>query len=227
MIRPRPSAQADAVASPAPHAAHSAVPPVVPIKVRRRPAFLIGSVGALLLGSLAGAWLWVSATSTVEVIAARSTVPRGSVIAATDLVTVRIGVDPAVHAIPADQAPALVGKRAALDISAGGLVTPEVVADRVVPPKGQTMVGLLLGNGLLPSSALQAGDQVRIVQAPSTPDQATTSPAAIAATVVSVARTSDGQAALVDVLVPSQDAAGLAAQAAASKVALVLDSRER
>lgn len=224
MIRPR--STTPAATRPAPQA----VPPAgsaVPLKVRRRPAFLIGSVAALLLGALGGAWLWLSATSTVEVLAAHSTMPRGSLISATDLVTVRIGVDPAVHAIPADQAPALVGKRAALDISAGGLVTPEVVADQVLPPKGMTMVGLLLGNGLLPASPLQAGDRVRIVQAPSTPDQATATPTAVAATVVAVARTSDGQAALVDVLVPSQDAAGLASQAAASKVALVLDSRER
>ncbi len=225
MIRPRSATQAAAL--PAPQTVPTAGSAAVPLRVRRRPAFLIGSVAALLLGALGGAWLWLSATSTVEVLAARSTMPRGSLISAADLVTVRIGVDPAVHAIPADQAPALVGKRAALDISAGGLVTPEVVADQVVPPKGMTMVGLSLGNGLLPSSPLQAGDRVRIVQAPSTPDQATTTPTAIAATVVAVARTSDGQAALVDVLVPSQDAAGLASQAAASKVALVLDSRER
>jgi hypothetical protein len=225
MMRPRTPTAASMTAS----AAKAAPPvaPAVPLKVRRRPAFLIGSVATLLLGALAGAWLWVSATSTVEVLVARTTLARGSVIGAEDLVRVRIGVDPAVHAIPAEQAASLVGKRAALDISAGGLVTPEGVADQVVPPKGMALVGLSLGNGLLPSSPLQAGDQVRIVPAPATPEQLTATPTAIAATVVAIARTADGQAALVDVLVPSPQAAGLAAQAAASKVALVLDSRER
>ena len=38
-----------------------------PVKVRRRPAFMIASVVSLLLGGLLGAFLWVAATTTVEV----------------------------------------------------------------------------------------------------------------------------------------------------------------
>lgn len=198
-----------------------------PVRVRRRPAIIFGSVAALLLGAVAGAWLWLSSTAAVEVVAARSTVARGAVISAADLVTVRIGVDPAVAAIPASQAGSLVGKRAALDISAGSLVTRADVADQVVPGKGMTLVGLSLGAGLLPSSPLRNGDEVRIVRAPSGQEAATGTPVVIAATVVASSPTRDGQATLVDVLVPSADAPGLAAEASAGKVALVVDSRER
>lgn len=227
MTRARISAGATSLASQASHVGPGSAAPSSPAKVRRRPAFLIGSAAALLAGALAGAWLWLSATSTVEVMAARTTVARGSTITAADLVAVRIGVDPAVHAIPASQASALVGRRAALDISAGGLVTADAVADQVVPPKGMTIVGLSLGNGLLPTTPLLNGDQVRVIPASSTGEQPAAAPATISATIVAVSRTSDGQSSLIDVLVPAQDAAGLAAQAAAGKVALVLDSRER
>jgi SAF domain len=203
------------------------VAPARPVRVRRRPAVIFGSVAALLMGAVAGVWLWLSSTSAVEVVAARTTVARGAIISAADLVTVRIGVDPAVQAIPASQAASLVGKRAALDISAGGLVTRADVADQVVPGKGMTLVGLSLGVGLLPSSPLRNGDQVRIVRAPAGQEAATGTPVVIAATVVAASQTRDGQATLVDVLVPSADAPGLAAEASAGKVALVLDSRER
>lgn len=220
LVAPRvPAARPDAAQTP---------PAAVPVRVRRRPAFLVASVALLLAGALAGVWLWTAATSTVEVLAARATVPRGAVITASDLLVVRVGVDPALRTVPAGDQASVVGKRAGLDIAAGGLITAESVTEQVLPAKGLTVVGLALGVGLLPATPLHSGDQVRIVYAPSgAPDQLAPAPVSIAASVVGATQSPDGQAALVDVLVPASAAPGLAAQATAGKVALVLDSRER
>ena len=204
--------------------------PAAPVRVRRRPVLIVVSVASLLLGAFGGVWLWTSATSRVEVIATRTTIERGTVITAADLVTVRMGVDPAVQTVPAADAATVVGKRAALDIAAGGLVTRASITDAVVPPKGFTVVGLALGRGLLPATPLKVGDAVRIVQTPgaAASGQPVSGPVAtIGATVVSVSKSTDNQAALVDVLVAQDAAADLAARASAGKVALVLDSRER
>lgn len=202
--------------------------PLGPVKTRRRPALIIASAAALLLSALGGVWLWSAATSSVEVVVAKTTVPRGAVIAADDLAIARVSLDPVVASIPASQASMLVGKRAALDIAAGGLLTPADLAAETVPAAGKTVVGLSLGNGMLPAIPLQGGDQVRVVQTPGAQGQVDgTPPVTIVATVVAVTRSADGQSALVDLLVNADAAPDLAARAATGKVAVVLDSRER
>ena len=199
-----------------------------PVRTKRRPVLIIASLAALLLAALGGVWLWTSATSSVEVVVARSTVARGAVITAGDVTTARVSLDPTVASIPADQMSTVVGKRAALDIAAGGLVTPADIASQVVPAQGETVVGLSLLNGMLPAIALQAGDKVRVVQTPGPQGQVgDTPPVTIAATVVAVTRSSDGQSTLVDLLVSADAAPDLAARAATGKVAVVLDSRAR
>lgn len=199
-----------------------------PVKTRRRPVLIIASVAALLLSALGGVWLWMSATSSVEVVVAKAAVPRGAVIAAGDLMVARVSLDPAVALIPASEMSTVVGQRAALDIASGGLLTPDAIATTTVPAKGETVVGLSLGDGMLPAIPLKTGDQVRVVQTPGVQGQvADVSPVTITATVVAVTRSQDGQFALVDLLVSADAAPDLAARAATGKVAVVLDSRER
>lgn len=202
--------------------------PLAPVKTQRRPVYIVASASALLLGAFGAVWLWSASTSSVEVLVAKSTVPRGAVISASDLAAVRVSLDPAVTVVPATQASTVVGKRAALDIAQGGLLTPADLAAETVPAKGKTVVGLSLGRGMLPASPLLNGDVVRVVQTPGAQGQLEgASPVTITATVVAVSHTSDGQAALVDLLVGADAAPDLAARAATGKVAVVLDSRER
>jgi flagella basal body P-ring formation protein FlgA len=199
-----------------------------PVKTKRRPVLIIASLAALLLAALGGVWLWTSATSSVEVVVAKSTVSRGAVINADDVMIARVSLEPTVASIPASEMSTVVGKRAALDIAAGGLLTPADIASAVVPAQGETVVGLSLVNGMLPAIALQAGDRVRVVQTPGAQGQVgDTPPVTISATVVAVTRSSDGQSTLVDLLVSADAAPDLAARAATGKVAVVLDSRER
>lgn len=200
-----------------------------PPRLRRRPALVAASVAAICLGALLAVWAYTGASTAQEVLAVRNTVHRGEVITSADLMTARIGVDPALKPLPASAAQAVVGKRAAMDLAAGGLVTQEDVTSAVVPAKGMSVVGVSLPPALMPAVPLQSGDQVRIVATPGQQGDvaAGTTPRSIEATVVGVRGGGDNGQSVVDVSVPFDQAAELAARAATGKVALVLDSRER
>lgn len=201
---------------------------VAPPKLRRRPVLIAASVAAVCLGALLGMMAYSSASSAKEAIALRATVHRGDVIQRNDLMTVRVSADSGVRPVPGNEISQVVGKRAAYDMAAGGLLTSSAVTNTLVPAAGQSVVGIGVTPGQLPAIALQPGDNIRVIATPS--DQggsasATTS-ASTTATVVDVqAEGSNGQQ-VVDVAVPDSQAAELAAQASTGKVAIVLDSRE-
>ncbi|MBA8803228.1 hypothetical protein FB382_001519 [Nocardioides ginsengisegetis] len=199
-----------------------------PPKLRRRPSLLAGAVGSICLGALLGAWAWTSTTNTQEVLAARHTIERGTVITAQDLERVRINADPALAPLPGSSYDDIVGQRAALDISAGTLLTAESTAEAVLPPSGMSVVGVALTPAQAPGVELRDGDRVRIVVTPGEGAAAPSgSPTFSEAEVVgSHVDQATGQL-VVDLLVPHVDAAVLAARVATGNVALVLDSGER
>lgn len=199
-----------------------------PPKLRRRPILIAGSVAAICLGALLAVWAYTSTSSAQEVLAVRTTVHRGELITRDDLMTAQVGVDPALRPMSAADLDSVVGKRAAMDLAAGGLVTQEDLATAVLPAKGMSIVGVSLTPAMMPATELQTGDDVRIVSTPGDQgDVAAGEPVAITATVVEVRTSGDSGQTVVDVSVPAADAARLAARAATGKVALVLDSRER
>ncbi|SDT02144.1 SAF domain-containing protein [Friedmanniella luteola] len=201
---------------------------VSPPKLRRRPLVAVASALAVAVGALVSAYAYTSTSNADEVLAVTSTVHRGEVIDRTDVTAVRVGVDPALRTVGADQLDRVVGQRAATDLPAGGLVTDEAIAAAVVPGRDLSVVGVGLPPALLPGEPLRAGDRVRVVATPGDQGEVTAKePRTIAATVVGVHGSEDTGQLVVDVQVPFDDAAELAARAATGKVALVLDSRER
>ena len=199
-----------------------------PPKLRRRPLLVLASVAAVCLGALLAVWAYTSTSTAREVVAVRSSVHRGEVITREDLMTVRVGVDPALRPIPAAQLDSVVGQRAAMDMAAGGLVTAEGFAPVVLPAQNMSVVGVALPASLLPGEPMRAGDQVRVVATPG--QQGEVIPGKqrfIVAAVVGVHPDTDNGLTIVSVQVPYDQAAELAARAATGKVALVLDSRER
>ncbi|WP_231961274.1 SAF domain-containing protein [Pedococcus dokdonensis] len=197
-------------------------------KLRRRPVLVAASLAAVILGALLGAWTWSSTSNTHEVVALRQTVTRGETITQGDLMTVQVGVDPALRTLPSDRLGSLVGQRAAMDMAAGSLVTAADVTTSVLPGKGWSVVGVALPPSLMPGETLLAGDQVRIVATPGQQgDVGQEPPEAISATVVGLYPNGENGQTVVSVEVPQEQAAELAARAATGKVALVLDSRER
>lgn len=197
-------------------------------KLRRRPVLVAASVAAVCLGALLGVWAWTSTSNTHEVVAVRQTITRGETIGQGDLMTVQVGVDPGLKTIPGERLVSLVGKRAAMDMAAGSLVTNEEVTEKVLPTQGNSVVGVALPPSLMPGEPLVAGDQVRIVATPGQQGElGQGDPAAITATVVGLYPNGENGQTVVAVEVPEDQAAELAARSATGKVALVLDGRER
>ena len=197
-----------------------------PPKLRRRPVLIAASVAAISLGALASMWAYQSTSDARSVLAVRQTIERGDVITADDLMTVNISVDPALKPLSADQASSVVGKHAALDMSAGGVVTQDQVTEQALPAKGSSVVGIALTPGMLPANQIRVGDKVRVVVTPGQQGEMPTGqPDSIEAVVVGVAKDETTGNAIVNVQVPNNEGPMLAARAATGKVALVLDSR--
>ena len=200
-------------------------PPASP-RLRRRPLLVVVAVALVAMGAMAGVWLWSAASTSVEVVVVRADVQRGAIIAATALGRVRVTVDPSVRTVPGDEMASMVGRSAAVDLSAGTLLTPDQVTDLVQPSTGMSMVGIPVAPGLMPSEQLRAGDVVRLVQTPG-PSGVVSSKAPVTITATVVRVTPGETQTVVDVLVTQDRAAELAARAATGKVAVVLDSRKR
>lgn len=196
-----------------------------PPKLRKRPALLAAGVAVTAFGCLLGAWAWSATTSTEEVLAARHTIHRGEVITASDLQRIRISGDPVLEPLPASAYDHVVGQRAALDISAGGLLTTASTADEPLPPQGQSIVGISLTPAQVPALPMHGGDKVRIIVTPGdNSDKSASVPQFTVAEVVDTSLDETTGNTVVNVLVPYADAGVLAARAATGNVALVLDS---
>ena len=129
--------------------------------------------------------------------------------------TVQVSADPALAPVPASQASAVVGQRAATDMAAGTLLTREQVSDTVLPAAGMSIVGVGLPSAQLPGEPLLVGDRVRVVATPGASGEVTAGePVTIAATVVGVRVNDENGQSVVSVQVPQGDAAELAARAA-------------
>lgn len=228
-----------ATAAPAPPPAPSgtvAAPLAPPPKLRRRPVLVVASVAAVCLGALLAVLAYDSASTAQEVLAVRETVNRGEVITADDLLVARVGVDPALRPIGAERAQEVVGQRAALDMPAGGVVTESQVTSEVLPPEGQSVVGVLATPAMMPAEQLQVGDTVRVVSTPGqqgtgqvatdgAADTTETEPASLDATVAGIVAGADVTGGTVlNMLVDAGDAGLLAARASTGNVAIVLDS---
>ncbi|MCK0116986.1 SAF domain-containing protein [Isoptericola sp. S6320L] len=197
-----------------------------PPKYRRRPLLVIASVAAVALGALASVWAYQGASDANDVLAVRTTVERGQVIEPDDLMTVPMTIDPALHPLPASQLDVVVGKRAALDLVAGGVVTADQVTETALPAAGMSVVGLNLTASALPANQVRVGDRVRVVLTSdpvtgtgSTPEE----PVAIDAEVAGSGIDDASGNTILNVQVAHDDAPLVADKAAAGQVAVVLD----
>jgi hypothetical protein len=186
------------------------------------------------------AGLYASAVHTSSVLIVTRTIEAGQPITGGDLGRASVSVPSGVQTIPVSTADELAGKRAAVTVPAGSLLTAGDVTASLPVPSGDAVVGIALKPGQLPSAGLVAGDQVMIVQtaSPGTPvpasgsDESTDSGAAPTGVLVAQATVYDVEnpssdadttdTALISVSVSSTLAAPVATAAAAGQVSLVL-----
>lgn len=222
--RKRGARQAPTTPSPLDTVETPAVSVPAPPRLRRRPIVIALAIVLVASGALLAAYLVTALGNTAGVVAVRTDIERGSVIQRADLVEARINPDPALLTVPINQMDSLVGKRAAGDLHAGGLISPQSVTDTTLPESGQTIVGVALTPAQLPGSPLQAGARVRIILTPRQQDDLPKAdPVTVDAVVVSTRPVADTSQVVVDVSVPVGTAAKVASIVATARVALVLD----
>jgi flagella basal body P-ring formation protein FlgA len=203
-------------------------PVIAPAKTRRRSGVLAAGVALVVVGALGAAYLTQVVGNTAPVVAIVQDVQPGEVIERTDLAVADVSIDPALNPVPASRLTSLIGQRAAVALTAGSLLTDAAVSEQVLPAAGQSLVGVALQSAQLPAEPLRPGDRIRIVDTPasqSEPPAAT--PQTIPGVVASVRGPDDSGLTVVDVTVPSNQAADLAARVATGRIALILDTRER
>lgn len=207
-------------------------PPPVPsrsaLKPRRRRGLTALGIALIAFAALAAVLLVGRLSDSVQVLALANAVNRGEVIQASDLAVVDLPAGATtLHPVDATKLDDIAGQRAAADLPAGSLLTPDSVTPTLTPAANQSVVGIALTPAQRPNIDLRSGDKVRVVETPvSQGDPPVETPAAIRATVISVAPVEGGDTVIINVEVATSDAADLAARASTGRVALVLDSLE-
>ena len=135
-------------------------------KLQRSPLLVVLGVLVLAAGAVFGWFMWATTSTASEVVAAKVDVERGQIITAQHLTTVRVTLDPSLRTVPGKGLQSLVGRRAAADLSAGTLISPDEVTEVLLPPSGMSVVSVPIDAGLVPSVPIRAGDTVRLVQTP-------------------------------------------------------------
>lgn len=200
--------------------------PVEPMaRTRRRwnsTRTLIGAAVVALCAITAVVLFSSAADRTAAVMMVRD-VPAGSKIDAADLGSAAVSASGKVRTIPASQADTIVGRIAAVDLTAGSLLNPAQVTDAAALPAGTVVAAAVLKDGQAPAD-LTAGDVVEIVET-TTADASGTSDAVSrgTGTVLDVSSPGDGEGdSVVSLAVPSKDAVSVSAAGAAGRVSLVV-----
>ncbi len=203
--------------------------PLKPTRARRRPALIALGLALVALSVLASVYLVTSLGETYQALAIKGTIARGAEITPTNIVTVELPTGPsALDPVSADDFDKVVGTGmvATADLKDGQLLTTDSFTEELQPAAGRSIVGIALAPNQMPGSeALEAGDAVRVIETPAAGGEPPTeAPLAIAATVMGSKPSPLGDQEIIDVEVPSSNAAALAARAATGRVALVIDA---
>ncbi|CAM5613095.1 SAF domain-containing protein [Streptomyces diastaticus] len=197
---------------------------------RKSPAML--ALSALLIaGGAGGGYLaWEKTGERTPVLVVAADVAAGDVIEEGDLARTSVSLDPAVKAIPAELREKVVGKRAAVPLVPGSLLSPKQVTDRTLVRPGEQLVGISLKPSRLPATRLSAGDTVQVVSTPGQAagdEEADAQPDMVEARVVRVGpKAESGGERVLDVAVPKGRGPLLAARAANGNVAVVVDAAD-
>jgi hypothetical protein len=199
-----------------------------PLKPRTRSWGLVTLAALLVVGLGLGIAAWgLQVGDKTSVLAIGQPVAKGHVVERGDLVSKSVsGVG---EAIPVEELDIVLGQTAAVDLVAGQILTPAMVAAEPVPAEGQSVVGLALDPTRVPSAGLTAGDQVDVVAVPAgegaQADQADMeAPEVLAAAAEVYAVGGEGTAGghvLLTVVVDDEDAAKIAAYSTQNRVAVV------
>lgn len=210
--------------------------PVAPPRVsarRRRPGVIALSLALIAAGGAGVAVLLLQVGDRTPVVTVVRDVQVGQVLTDQDLGKASVALDPAVKAVRADDLKSVVGKRAAVELKPGSLLSPsQVTKDSLVKP-GEQLVPIGLKPDQVPATALVPGQKVQLVHVPA---QGATSVGddgkpsdrnqeIIAGRVVKASKAAPGTGiVVVDVATVADDGPKAAAWVSAGALRLVLDA---
>lgn len=207
------------------------LPPVrTQVRTRRRPALILAAVAAMVVAGLL-ALLVVNSTQTQsKVIMVRHNISRGATISTEDLSAVTVGATGGASTVDAGQIRSLVGQRATVDLKAGAMLPSGAIGAQTIPASGKSLVGIKMEAGRIVAGGIPAGSKVRLIVTPASTDDGNTTntngtPTAYPALMSTGSTTSsDGAATVINVEVPTGQAAQIASLAAQGRLAIVKDS---
>lgn len=137
-------------------------PTITPPKRHVRLPELAISVMVIVFFAL-GAFMWhLSTSSKVPALAVNGDVKRGEVVESSDLRTVYVASDDTFASVTDPSS--VMGKVALVDIVAGTILSPSLVADGQSLTAGDGVVGLALDPGQYPALGVAPGDRVNVVR---------------------------------------------------------------
>ncbi|SCE84918.1 SAF domain-containing protein [Micromonospora coriariae] len=197
-------------------------PPKVVRQRRVRPGLLGLAVLLIALGGLGAAFAVTSVRATGSYLAVARPVEVGREISAADLVAVQVAGGQGLRPVPAGRLDEVVGKRAAVALVPGTLLTLGQVTDDPLLGPGQQQLALGLKTAQVPARELHPGDKVLLV---STPDDNASGAAAagtrFSATVIDMVSPANDDKVLYLALT-IRDVPAVVALAAQERIAVVL-----
>lgn len=230
-ISKRPGGNGTPATSPSPNGAE--VPPPTfavnsPIRQRQPRWVLLLGVALVIVAVLAVVYVVNNMRETSQVLVMAKPVQQGQTISAGDLKTAEINSDSGLAAVPQGQQSQVVGRVAAVPLSAGTVLNPSDVTVGLIPGPEQSLVGITVSQDKMPAAELVAGDIIRLVDTPRDQDDSPAQgPITTEAQVVSTRLIPEQRMTTIDVLVPQGEASWVSARAATHRVGVVLDSRKR
>ncbi|MGB2570403.1 SAF domain-containing protein [Micromonospora citrea] len=198
--------------------------PVAPPKVvrqrRTRPGLLGLAVLLIALGGLGAAFAVTSVRATGSYLAVARPVEVGRTLSADDLVSVQVSGGAGLSPVPAKKLDEVVGKRAAVGLTPGTLLTMEQLTDAPLLGPGQQQIALGLEPSQVPARKLHPGDKVLLVSTPAADDSQAPG-TRFTGTVIDTA-TPENEDVVVYVALPTRDVPAVVVLAAQERIALVL-----
>jgi hypothetical protein len=106
---------------------------------------------------------YLKASRQVAVLGITHAVPQGGVVTAADLTVVHVSLSAGLAPVLADDAARIVGRRAAVGLVPGSLITMADLSDGALVPSGEAVVGVSVKASQLPAVGVVPGDSVDVV----------------------------------------------------------------
>jgi hypothetical protein len=188
-----------------------------------RPGLLGLAVLLIALGGLGAAFAVTSVRATGTYLAVARTVEVGTVLGQDDLMSVQVAGGQGLKPIRASRIDEVLGKRAAVTLTPGTLVTEAQLTDKPLLGPGQQQIALGLKPSAVPARNLRPGDKVLLVSTPPKSNDGRTTPSSTRFTgTVIDSDTPESNTVVVYLAVSVRDVPAVVALAADQRIALVL-----